>query len=63
MVHPNIVPFIGATADPFQALSAWMTGGELSDYITAHPCANRFGLVGSHRINAGRHAYPVLDIR
>jgi len=26
-----------------------MSGGELSEYISTHPCADRLGLVGRHR--------------
>lgn len=47
--HPNIVPLMGATVDPFQALFVWMTGGDLSEYISAHPCADRLSLVCSRR--------------
>jgi len=25
-----------------------MTGGELSEYIAVHPCADRLALVGTH---------------
>jgi len=27
-----------------------MSGGELLGYITTHPCADRLGLVGRHRV-------------
>ncbi|KAF9647770.1 kinase-like protein [Thelephora ganbajun] len=43
--HPNIVPFLGVTTAPFQFISSWMTGGELSEYINTHPCADRLGLI------------------
>jgi serine/threonine protein kinase len=43
--HPNVVPLLGTTCDPYQLISVWMAGGELSAYIGAHPCANRLGLV------------------
>ena len=45
LVHPNIVPLLGITVAPYQLVSAWMTGGELSEYIGMHPDVDRFGLV------------------
>ena len=48
LVHPNIVPLLGITVSPFQFISVWMPGGELSEYIDAHPYADHLGLVGSH---------------
>jgi len=45
--HRNIVPFLGATLDPPQLLSAWMPGGGLVEYVTANPEKNRLRLVGS----------------
>ena len=44
--HPNIVPFLGATLDPPQLVSAWMSGGSLREYINEHPGKNRLVLVG-----------------
>ena len=49
LVHPNVVPLLGVTVAPFQHVSVWMTGGDLSEYIDAHPSADRLGLVGFHR--------------
>jgi len=43
--HPNIVPFKGVTLDPFQIVSDWMAGGDLTDYISLNPQANRINLV------------------
>lgn len=43
--HPNIVPFLGVTSDPFQLVSSWMSGGNLTDYIKKHPDADRLTLV------------------
>ena len=43
--HPNIVPLLGVTASPLQLVSVWMTGGELPEYVNAHPHADRLGLV------------------
>ena len=50
LVHPNIVPLLGATVAPFQLVSAWMVGGELSQYISIHRDVDRLGLVGFRRI-------------
>jgi len=44
LAHPNIVPLLGVTVAPFQFVSAWMPGGELSEYIGTHPCVDRIGL-------------------
>ena len=43
--HPNIVPFLGATFDPLQLVSAWMPGGSLTEYIKEHPLKSRLVLV------------------
>lgn len=43
--HPNIVPLLGTTASPLQLVSVWMTGGELLEYISTHPRADRLVLV------------------
>ena len=48
LAHPNIVPLLGVTFAPFQSISVWMSGGELSEYISMHPRADRLGLVGCH---------------
>ena len=48
LAHPNIVPLLGVTFTPFQSVSVWMPGGELSEYISTHPCADRLSLVGCH---------------
>ena len=45
LVHPNIVPFLGATVDPPQLISDWMSGGDLAGFITNNPDADRLGLV------------------
>ena len=45
LAHPNIVPFLGVTIDPLRLISDWMSGGDLTGYITNHPDADRFGLV------------------
>jgi len=45
LTHPNIVPFKGVTLDPLQIVSEWMPGGDLTDYISLNPQANRINLV------------------
>ena len=43
--HPNIVPFRGVTIVPLQLIFDWMSGGNIMEYITEHPGADRLGLV------------------
>lgn len=43
--HPNIIPLLGATIDPPQLVLDWMCGGDLTEYITNNPDANRQDLV------------------
>ena len=45
LAHPNIVPLLGVTIDPPQLISDRMPGGNLTEYITGHPDANRIRLV------------------
>lgn len=47
MRHPHIVPLLGVTTTPYQLISNWVPGGELSEYILNHPNADRLGLVGA----------------
>ncbi|KAF9653312.1 hypothetical protein BDM02DRAFT_3182854 [Thelephora ganbajun] len=47
---PNIVPLLGATTYPFQLISGWMPGSNLTEHITNHPDADRLGLVGASRV-------------
>jgi len=49
LAHPNIVPLLGVTLIPFQSISVWMPGGDLSEYISMNPCVSRLGLVSFHR--------------
>lgn len=49
LTHPNIVPFLGITIDPLQSVSVWMPGGELLEYISTHPSADRLALVSFQR--------------
>ena len=44
--HPNIVPLIGVTFAPFQFVSVWYSGGDLLEFVHAHPHVNRLPLVG-----------------
>lgn len=61
-MHPNIVPLLGITVSPFQFVSVWMIGGELSEYIGEHPYANRLGLVGFRCTALGDAFTPSPDI-
>jgi serine/threonine protein kinase len=45
--HPNIVPLLGVTVDPFELISGWMSGGDLLGYIANHQNADRVSLVGT----------------
>jgi len=44
--HPNILPLLGVTIDPFQLISHWMFGGDLSDYVKK-PGGDWLRLVGA----------------
>ena len=46
LTHPNILPLLGITLTPFQLVSSWMSGGDLSGYVKNHPDADRLVLVG-----------------
>ena len=46
LTHPNIVPLLGITPNPFQLVSEWVPGGSLSEYIKNHPDPDRLELVG-----------------
>ena len=43
--HENIVPLLGVTESPSRSVSVWMSGGELLEYIGAHPSVDRHRLV------------------
>ena len=45
LVHPNIVPILGATLESLELISDWMPGGDLPGYIMNHPGADRLSLV------------------
>ena len=58
--HPNIVPFLGVTLTPLQSVSAWMSGGELLEYIDANPSVDRLSLVGFRRATLNGAPTPSL---
>ena len=43
--HPNIIPIIGVTMDPFQIVTEQMHDGNLIEYLEGHPEADRISLV------------------
>ena len=43
--HPNVVPFIGVTMDPFQYVAERISDGNLMKYLEEHPEADRISLV------------------
>ena len=47
--HPNVLPLLGAVMNQTQFImvSEWMTNGNIREFTTAHPDANRFELVSS----------------
>ena len=45
LIHENIVPFKGVTLEPFQIVSEWMPGGDLTGYINTNPHASPIKLV------------------
>ena len=47
LTHPNIVPSVGITMDPLQAVSEHMLKGALVEHLEETPEANRIGLVSS----------------
>jgi len=46
--HPNVLPLFGATMAGVQFImvSEWMTNGNISEFVKAHPGADRIRLVG-----------------
>jgi len=46
--HPNVLPLLGATMTgvQFAMVSEWMVNGNASEFVKAHPGADRLGLVG-----------------
>ena len=47
MTHPNVLPLLGITIDPFQLISNWMSGGDLLEYLKKNPRTDRLELVGA----------------
>ena len=45
LTHPNVLPLLGVTINPFQLISSWMPGGDLPEYIKLNPDADRRRLV------------------
>ena len=43
--HSNVVPLLGITFTPLQLISEWMPGGDLMEYTSKYPDADRIGLV------------------
>jgi len=48
LTHPNILTLLGITTDPFHLISEWVSGGDLLQYVTNSPGADRLKLVGTH---------------
>jgi len=46
LAHPNVLPLLGITIEPFQLISNWMPGGDLPGYIEKQSGADRLELVG-----------------
>ncbi|KAF9642628.1 kinase-like protein [Thelephora ganbajun] len=46
--HPNVLPLLGATManNRFAMMSEWMTNGNINQFVTTYPDANRFELLG-----------------
>ena len=46
LTHPNILPLLGITISPsHQLISAFISGGDLLDYLGKYPNADRLKLV------------------
>ncbi|KAF9642914.1 kinase-like protein [Thelephora ganbajun] len=45
LTHPNVVALLGVTISPFQLISNWFSGGDLSEYIKNNPNPDRLGLL------------------
>ena len=60
LIHDNIVPFKGVTLDPFQIVSEWMPGGDLTGYINTNPHVSPVKLVSL--VLVPRNAGPYFPI-
>ena len=63
LTHPNILPLLGVTLTPFQLISSWMPGGNLSTYIKKNPDADRIGLVRAPPVVLAPRLLPLPAIR
>ena len=45
LTHPNVVPCIGATVDPFQTVVERAPDRNIMEYLKKYPGANRISLV------------------
>ena len=61
--HPNIVPLLGVTTDPFQLVSEWIPSGNLPGYIERKPDADQLGLVGIPAVAFIPHLPPSQAVR
>jgi len=45
--HPNVLPLLGVTIseDRFVMVSEWMVGGNINEYVKAHPGVDRLEFV------------------
>lgn len=55
--HPNVLPTFGAGPDiaEFCAVSPWMPDGDLLQYLTKYPGANRASIVRARVIPVSKH--------
>jgi len=46
--HPNVLPLLGVmmTDNHFAMVSEWMANGNITEFVEAHPDADRLELVG-----------------
>ena len=51
--HPNVVPILGAGPDIAElcAVSPWMPGGDMLQYLGKHPGVNRAAIVSVYVIS------------
>ena len=63
LIHPNIVPFRGATLSPPQIISEWMSGGDLTTYINLNSDANRVALVSPPRLSRSPRNATLLSMQ
>ena len=69
IVHPNIVPLLGAIIDPLlgaiidplELISDWMPGGDLTTYITNCPTVDRHSLVCPPPCGTTQQTNPLIS--